>query len=405
MGQRHVGRYARLFGAISFALSALFVVAPSHAIAGTTTSTSTSTSTSTASPVTTDSATTTATNLACALKAVSSWTLPQLASETIVVSVNVANVGAMVPAARGGFGGLLLFGASAPVNIASTMARVQARTLHPYPMLIMTDEEGGGVQRLTNVIGSIPWASTMGKNLTPQRIASLGARIGAAMLSAGVNVDLAPVLDVDGRKIEPGRLDPDGYRSFSGSANVVAQDATAFMQGLTRANVTSVIKHFPGLGGASQNTDYGPATTKPWQQLKKTGLVPFEVAIKAGAPAVMLSNATVPGLTSLPASLSPVVVRELREGLGFKGLIMTDSLTAGAIEAIHLAPPVAAVEALQAGVNMILAGAPQAPIATLALAQSIADAVVHAVNGGALALSTLQSDAAQVLALRNVLSC
>ena len=402
MRHRYLARHARVMGVLALcAVSATFMVAPSLALASTTT---TLTPTTTPLPTTT-SVTMAAINLACASKAVSSWTLTQLANETIVVSLNVANVGAMVPAAKAGFGGLLLFGASAPVNMATTIARVQARTLHPYPMLVMTDEEGGGVQRLTNVIGSIPWASTMGKNLTPQRIMGVGARIGSALLNAGVNVDLAPVLDVDARHVAPGRADPDGYRSFSGSATVVAQDATAFMRGLAAANVTSVVKHFPGLGGASQNTDYGPAATRPWAQLKKIGLVPFEVAINAGASAVMLSNASVPGLTSMPASLSPAVVQELRQSLGFRGLIMTDSLSAGAVGALHLTPPAAAVKALQAGVNMILAGGPQSPVSSLSLAQSIASAVVSAVNNGALSLATLQLDAAQVLATRNVIAC
>ena len=399
-----------VFGVLALmAGTVLFAIFPSRATASTTTSQSptvtTTSTTSTTFTTSTTGATSAAANMACALKLVSSWTLPQLASETIVVSVNVANVGAMVPAATGGFGGLLLFGASAPVNIAATISRVQARTVHPYPMLVMTDEEGGGVQRLTNVVGSIPWAATMGRNLTPASITKVAARIGASLFNAGVNVDLAPVLDVDGRHVEPGRVDPDGYRSFSGNVTVVAKDATAFMQGLTDSNVTSVVKHFPGLGGASQNTDYGPARTQPWSKLQQVGLVPFEVAIQAGAPAVMLSNASVPGLTSLPASLSPVVVQVLRGRLGFKGLIMTDALSAGAINALGLSPSAATVRALEAGANMVLAGNPQSPAASLSLAHAMASAVVNAVNTGALTLSALQFDAAQVLAVRNSIAC
>ncbi|MHB1250569.1 MAG: glycoside hydrolase family 3 N-terminal domain-containing protein [Acidimicrobiales bacterium] len=384
-------------------LSTSIVIGTSHAFAGSTTSTSPANSPT--STTVADNAVASAANLACAIKTVSTWSPTQLANETIVVSVNVANVGAMVPAAKEGFGGLLFFGSSAPVNIAATIARVQARSLHGYPLLIMTDEEGGGVQRLTNVIGSIPWAATMGKNLTPQRILAMGTRVGASMLKAGVNVDLAPVLDVDGRHVEPGRANPDGFRSFSGSPAVVARDGTAFMQGLTAANVTAVVKHFPGLGGSSQNTDYGAATTVPWAQLQKGGLVPFAAAIKAGARAVMLSNASVPGLTSLPASLSPVVVHVLRQNLGFTGLIMTDALTAGAISAIHLSPQAAALEALQAGADVVLAGSPASPSASLALARSISSALSGAVSSGTLPLSQLRAAAAQVLATRNLIAC
>jgi beta-N-acetylhexosaminidase len=289
--------------------------------------------------------------------------------------------------------------------MATTISRVQARTLDKYPMLIMTDEEGGGVQRLTNVIGSVPWAKTMARNLSVRQITAEGRRVGASMLSAGVNVDLAPVLDVDGRSVEPGATDPDGLRSFSGSPNVVASDGTAFMTGLRDAGVISVVKHFPGLGGTSRNTDYGPARTLAWSVLKRSGLVPFEAAISGGAQGVMLSNASVPGLTALPSSLSSVVVGELRQAMGFRGLIMTDSLSAGAVGALRLSVPAAAVKALGAGADMLLFGLPGSAAASLALAHQVSVSIVQAVAAGTLARATLESEAAQVVATRNVVTC
>jgi beta-N-acetylhexosaminidase len=311
----------------------------------------------------------------------------------------------MAPAAKAGFGGLLLFGTSGPAGMAGIVARLQAQTLDRYPMLIMTDEEGGGVERLTNVVGSFPWAQTMGKTMSAAQITATGLRVGKALKEAGVNMDLAPVLDVDGRSVQPGASDPDGLRSFGGSPSLVASDGTAFMAGLTEAKVTSVVKHFPGLGGASRNTDYGPATTKPWSVLKNTALVPFERAIADGVPALMLSNASVPGLTTLPASLSPVVVHELRETLGFKGLLVTDSLSAGAISALHLSAAQAAVKALSAGADLILAGSAGTPLASETFAKDISRSIVSAVAHGVLARSTLVGAAAQVLATRNALTC
>jgi beta-N-acetylhexosaminidase len=166
-----------------------------------------------------------------------------------------------------------------------------------------------------------------------------------------------------------------------------------------------VVKHFPGLGGSTRNTDYGPARTLTWSVLQKSGLVPFERAIANGATAVMLSNASVPGLTPLPASISPVVVNELRQGLGFKGLIVTDSLGAGALSALHLSVAAAAVRALQAGADQILYGPTATPAVTLASANLVASAIVKAVNAGTLSRATLNGAAAQVLAARNTLSC
>jgi beta-N-acetylhexosaminidase len=344
-------------------------------------------------------------NLACATQTLNTWTLPALANETIAVPVYATNIGAMGPAARAGYGGLLLFGTTAPPTLAPILATLQRERPGHYALVVMTDEEGGGVVRLTNLVGSFPWPQTMGRNLSATQITQIGLRVGRKLIGAGVNTDLAPVLDVDGRAQEPGAANPDGYRSFSGDPATAATDGTAFMKGLTQAGVLSVVKHFPGLGYSTRNTDYGPASTLSWAKLQSTGLVPFKAAIANGATAVMMSNARVPGLSSLPAGLSPVAVQALRTTLGFRGLIVTDSLSAGAISALHLAEPAASVQALAAGDDLILFGSPSSPSASLALAAKISTAIVNAVNAGTLSRATLVSAAAQVLASRNQLSC
>jgi beta-N-acetylhexosaminidase len=391
-------RYVLTASVVAAAVAAL------TALVTTTTTTATTTST-VAATTTTEASTLQASNLACATKIVTKWSMVPLANETVVVSVNALDLAAMAPAAQAGFGGMILFGTSAPLGMAGIVAHLQTLTPDKYPMLIMTDEEGGGVERLTNVVGSFPWAQTMGKTMSAAQIAATGLRVGKALRSVGVNMDLAPVLDVDGRSVEPGEADPDGFRSFGGSPSLVATDGTSFMEGLGEAKVTSVVKHFPGLGGASRNTDYGPATTKPWSVLKTTALVPFERAIANGAPAVMLSNASVPGLSTLPSGISPVVVRELRQNLGFEGLLVTDSLSAGAISALHLSAAQAAVKALAAGADLILAGSAGTPVAEETFAKDISRSIVSAVAHGVLARSTLVAAAAQVLATRNTLTC
>jgi beta-N-acetylhexosaminidase len=344
-------------------------------------------------------------NLACANEIVSTWTTTQLANETIAIPVEATNIGALAPAARAGYGGILLFGSTAPASMPQVLATLQRERPGHYAWMVMTDEEGGGVERLTNLVGTFPWAQTMGKNLNPTQITAIAKHVGTALSTAGVNTDLAPVLDVDARAQYPGEANPDGYRSFSGVPSVAAADGTAFMKGLQQAGVLSVVKHFPGLGYATRNTDYGPAATLSWAKLQSTGLVPFRQAIADGATAVMMSNARVPGLSSLPAGLSPVVVQYLRTTLGFKGLIVTDSLSAGAISALHLAEPAASVRALAAGDDLILFGSPTSVAASLALAAKISTAIVNALTTGTLAKSTLVAAAAQDLAARNQLSC
>jgi beta-N-acetylhexosaminidase len=107
----------------------------------------------------------------------------------------------------------------------------------------------------------------------------------------------------------------------------------------------------------------------------------------------------------LPSSISPAVVEELRQTLGFTGLIVTDALSAGAISAIHLSEPAAMVKALQAGADLLLNGSPGSAASSFALAEKDANAIVKAVNDGTLPSSTLVAAAAQVLATRNVLAC
>jgi beta-N-acetylhexosaminidase len=340
--------------------------------------------------------------------ALDTWSLQRLADQTIVFPAEEADVLAAAGAARDGYGGMILFGTSAPTDLGSQLATLRSDVPDHLGFIVMTDEEGGGVQRMANLVGSMPWASQMGATMSPGQIEALAHAVAGKLLGSGVNMDLAPVLDVDGRAVEPGRQDPDGFRSFSGSTSVVSADGVAFMEGMVDSGVVPVVKHFPGLGGVSENTDYGPAWTLPWSTLVKVALPPFEAAIAAGATAVMVSNARVPGFTSLPASLSPrVVTDELRGTLGFKGLIVTDSLSAGAIEdpPLSLSVPDAVVDALVAGDDMVLFNSTGTTSGDLALAASASNDIVAAVNSGVLAKSALVNAAAHVLATKKVNLC
>ncbi len=337
-----------------------------------------------------------------------SWPLQSLADQTIVFPVEEADVAAAAGAAEAGYGGLILFGTSAPSDLGSELAALQADAPDHLGLMVMTDEEGGGVQRMANLVGSMPWAAQMGKTMTPAQIKALAESVGSRMLASGVGMNLAPVLDVDGRAVLPGQQDPDGFRSFSGETPVVTADGAAFMEGMVDSGVVPVVKHFPGLGGVSENTDDGPAWTLPWSTLEKVALPPFEAAINEGAPAVMVSNAKVRGFTSVPASISAkLVTGELREALGFKGLIVTDSLSAGALSdpPLSLSVPAAAVDSLEAGDDMVLFGSTGTTSGDLSLAAATSDAIVSAVTSGALQKSTLVNAAAEVLATKKVNLC
>jgi len=331
------------------------------------------------------------------------WRLRRLAEQTVVVPAEETDVAAVTRQVAAGAGGVILFGSAAPASLGRALSRLSRVARGGIAPLVMTDEEGGAVQRMANLVGDIPAARTMADTMTPRQIRRLAHRAGLRMRAAGVTMDLAPVLDLDGRP-GPSATNPDGTRSFSPHRRVATTDGLAFATGLRRAGVVPVVKHFPGLGGATANTDVAPAATRPWPQLRRNGLRPFAAAVANGFPAVMVANATVPGLARLPATLSPAVVRRvLRRRLGFSGLVITDSLSAVAIRDAGFGVPSASVQALRVGVDLVEYGA--APSQVGRVTRSTVHAIVAAVRSGRLPARRLRAAVLHVLAVKHVDLC
>ena len=213
--------------------------------------------------------------------------------------------------------------------------------------LICVDQEGGGIRIL-------PWSPPSGAQ--PEQAAAgtvrTDARAAAAALRGqGISVSLAPVADVP---------DVSGSamsgREFSSDPETAAQAVAESVRGWRAGGVLPTLKHFPGLGGATVNTDDGPATISRTREQLAEDLVPFRSGIAAGAPLVMLSHAVYTALDSSHiASQSPAVAQDLlRDELGFRGVSMTDSLEAAAVRAVTPDPGVAAVASVGAGVDLIL---------------------------------------------------
>jgi beta-N-acetylhexosaminidase len=227
---------------------------------------------------------------------------------------------------RGEAAGVLLFGANVrSIGQVRAMTRELQAIRRPKglnaPLVVMVDQEGGLVKRL-------PGAPT----LSPPRMTTAGearrqGRATAATLgSAGVNVDLAPVVDV----ARPGSQMEDEGRSFGRSATTVGRRARAFAGGLRAGGVAATAKHFPGFGAASANTDARAVVIRSsLATLRSRDLPPFAVA-RTGL--VMTSSAIYPAFGSQPALLSRrVVTGELRQRMGFGGVVVTDSLNAAAL--------------------------------------------------------------------------
>ena len=242
---------------------------------------------------------------------------------------------------HGEAGGVIFFSqnVSSPAQIASVIAeldRANASPLNPVraPLLLMTDQEGGLVRRVPGA----PLLSEreIGESADPAaEAASAGTGAGLNLRSLGINVNLAPVLDV---YRQPGDFDDQSQRSYSMNPAVVAELGARFIRAQQGVGVAATAKHFPGLGAAAQpqDTDLQPVTLNmPLATIRNTDELPYRAAIAAGVRLIMVSWAVYPALDpARPAGLSPAIVHgELRQRLGFQGVTITDALEAGALNA------------------------------------------------------------------------
>jgi len=145
------------------------------------------------------------TNLACASQIVSTWTTTQLANETIAIPRRGHEYRRAWRRRRGRLRRNTSLRHDGPGVDAPSPRHSAARRPGQYAWMVMTDEEGGGVERLTNLVGSFPWAQTMGKNLNATQITAIARARRHCVIGRGINTDLAPVLDVDGRAQFPAR--------------------------------------------------------------------------------------------------------------------------------------------------------------------------------------------------------
>jgi beta-N-acetylhexosaminidase len=249
---------------------------------------------------------------------------------------------------RGEVGGVILFpdNVGSRARLSSLTGRLrQAASAGGAPgFVIAVDQEGGPVKRLQ----AGPPSQAPAQISSAQTALAEGAATGRYLAGLGVNVDLAPVLDVR----VPGSFI--ASRAFAATPAGVTTLGNAFASGLQQSGVAATAKHFPGLGHATVNTDNGPSVVGASRAVLDAGLAPFSRAAEDGIGLVMMSNATYPAYGPGPAVLSTAVVQgQLRGRLGFGGVIVSDDLEAGAIRAV-ISPAGASVAAAKAGVDMLL---------------------------------------------------
>jgi beta-N-acetylhexosaminidase len=248
----------------------------------------------------------------------------------------------------GQVGGVILFAenfALGEARAAATILELQqaAKEAGTWPLLIMTDQEGGEVRRIADAP----------PKLAPREMASAlvayteGLAAGEALKRVGVDVDLAPVADVNvfGTSFL-------GARSFGPSPKVVGERACAFARGLTTAGIAYTLKHFPGLGTATTSTDDAPVTVETPASILRANYAAYRRCGRGPTTLVMVSSAGYPTLdgSATPAVMDPDVYRDELVRAGVDAVTISDDLQAAALtEVVH-----PALHAINAGLDLLM---------------------------------------------------
>lgn len=250
-------------------------------------------------------------------------------------------------------GGIILFARNieSPEQVWELCKNLQQEALAAggRPLLISVDQEGGPVQRLKAPFTIMPSARKLGLEATAPEVEALARQTARELSLVGINVDLAPVLDV-----ARGPDCPLWERAYGQDPELVGKMGAAAIRGYLAGGVLPVAKHFPGLGDTRVDSHLELPMSQSGDPAREWDMIPFRRAVAAGVPLVMTAHLVVPEWDTRAATLSRVILQEkLRRDLGFQGVIITDDLEMGAIATRQTAPE-GAREALGAGADLLL---------------------------------------------------
>jgi len=253
-------------------------------------------------------------------------------------------------------GGVILFSRNYESPEQVTALTESIRALRDPHLLISVDHEGGRVQRFRKGFTRLPPIGALGQHfmqhpeLTRERAEKTGWLMAAELRSVGVDFSFAPVLDLD-----YGVSDIIGDRSFHRDPEAVASMAHAYIQGMKRAKMSAVGKHFPGHGAVEVDSHLGlPVDSRHFEDMLQADILPFSRLCQSELAGIMPAHIVYEKSDSLPAGFSPFWIKEvLRDRLGFQGAVLSDDLSMEG--AAIIGDPLARAEAaLDAGCDMVL---------------------------------------------------
>lgn len=280
--------------------------------------------------------------------------------QTLVAFVDVDSAELVRPAIeQGKLGGVLIqwgnYSFKETRHLVDKLQSWAAKSPHKIPLLVSIDYEGGTVYTpITLGFDYLPTNMLLAASQDEEKAAALAYLAGQQLRRAGVHINFSPVLDVNSNPRNP----IIGVRSFGSDPQTVTKMGLALISGFKAAGILPIVKHFPGHGDTAIDSHYSvPVVTASKSELKRTHLVPFAAAIEQGVPGVMTGHVLYPALDSKNvASFSkPILQGLLRQEMGFKGLIVTDSLDMKAATQFCTIAG-CAVRSLTAGADMVLLG-------------------------------------------------
>ena len=277
--------------------------------------------------------------------------------------------------------------------LSNDLQMLSTNKKHNLPLIISTDQEGGAVNRL---IGGthFPGNMVIGATRQPGLAEKAGRAIAEQLKAVGINMDLAPVLDVSNNPLNISV----GTRSFGGDPVLVAALGAAFIKGMQEEDIIACAKHFPGHGDTIVDSHLDlPVIECNRERLEKVEIYPFKAAVEAGVDSIMTAHIYLPALESgkgIPATLSYSILTGLLRGkLGFTGIIITDCLEMKAI-ADKFGTVEGSVMAIEAGADIVLISH------SLDKQKAAIDATIKAVKEGRITEEHINQSVLRILGLK-----
>ena len=291
-------------------------------------------------------------------------------------------------------GGIVLFSRNIQspkqaAELTNELQQLASTTTHQIPLFIGIDQEGGWVIRLKEGATVLPGNMALGATGSTELAERAGEITAAELAAVGVNLNFAPVMDVNNNPQNP-VID---RRSFGESPELVSRLGVAYIRGLQRNGVLGTAKHFPGHGDTTVDSHFDlPTVSHDLERIRALELHPFRAAIDADVAAIMTAHIVYPAFDpDRPATLSPTILTNLlRDELGFDGLLITDDMEMKAIDDRYRSGE-AAVMAVEAGADIVMV------LWTPAKQNEVFDALLSAVKSGRISQARLDQSVKRIL--------